>query len=58
MRVAKVEGPDLGILVKLVCGDVVDRKDDLDLVLLCLFDQSCDFLRSRKVEERIADLIR
>jgi len=44
MRFVKIEEfPDLGIFVKLVCGDVVDGKDDLDVVLLRLFDQSCDF---------------
>jgi hypothetical protein len=47
---------DLGILVELVCDDIVNREDDLDIILLGLLDECSDLLGSRLVEERVADL--
>lgn len=40
----------LGILVKLVSSDVVDREDDFDVVLLRLLNQRSDLFRARSVE--------
>lgn len=47
---------DLGILVKLVGGNVVDGEDELDIVLLCLFNEVLDLLGSLRVKERSTDL--
>lgn len=33
---------DLGVLVKLVSGDIIDGEHKLDIVGLCLFDESDD----------------
>ena len=46
----------LGILVELVGGDVVDGEDELDIVLLCLFNEDLDLLGSLGVKERSTDL--
>lgn len=47
---------DLGILVKLVGGDVVNGEDNFDVVLLCLLDETCNILRSIFVEQRVPNL--
>ena len=46
----------LSILVELVGGDVVDGEDELDVVLLCLFNEVLDLLGSLRVKERSTDL--
>lgn len=46
----------LGILVEFVGGDVVDWEDELDIVLLCLFNEILDLLGSLRVEEGSSDL--
>ena len=40
----------LGILVELVGGDVVHGEDELDVVLLGLFNEVLDLLGSLRVE--------
>lgn len=45
-----------GILIKLVCGDIIDGQNDLDVPLLRLRHQSGDLLRSSLIKERVADL--
>lgn len=47
---------DLGILVELVCNDIVNREDDLDIILLGFLNECSDFFGSRLIEERVADL--
>lgn len=49
-------GADLGVGGELVGGDVVDGKDDLDVVLLGLLDDLADDLAAGFVEETVADL--
>jgi len=46
----------LSILVELVGGDVVDGEDELDIVLLCLFNEVLDLLGSLRVEQGGSDL--
>jgi len=46
----------LSILVELVGGDVVDGEDELDVVLLCLFNEILDLLGSLRVEQGGSDL--
>jgi len=40
----------LGIFVELIGGDIVDRENQLDIVLLCLLHESSDFSRARLVK--------
>ena len=47
---------DLGILVEFVGGNVVDGEDELDIVLICLFNEVLDLLGSLRVKERSTDL--
>ena len=47
---------DLGILVELVGRDVVNGKDDLDVVGFGLLNELLDLLGTLLVEERLADL--
>lgn len=49
---------DLGVLVKLVSGDVVDRENELDIVGVCLFDESSNLFRAVLVEKGVSDLFR
>ena len=46
----------LSILVELVGGDVVDGEDELDVVLLCLFNEVLDLLGSLRIEQGGSDL--
>ena len=50
------EYADLGILVELVGGNVVNRENDLDVALLSLLDERSDLLGSRNVKERLPNL--
>jgi hypothetical protein len=56
MSVEKGKVADLGFLVEFVGGNVVDGEDELDVVLLCLFNEILDLLGSLRVEERSTDL--
>jgi hypothetical protein len=44
------------MFVEFVCDDVVNREDNLDIVLLSFLDQRSDFLGSSLVEQRVTDL--
>lgn len=46
----------VGLLVKLVSGDVVNGEDDLDVVLLGLLEESSGLAGSVGVVKRISDL--
>ena len=46
----------LGVLVEFVGGNVVDRENELDALGLGLFYQPSNLLRSRLVEEGVANL--
>jgi len=39
------------ILVKLICDNVVNREDDLDIIILGFLNKCGDFLRARWIEE-------
>lgn len=45
-----------GILVELVGGDEVNGEDDLDVVLLCLLNESVDLLGTSLVVEGVSNL--
>ena len=45
-----------GSLVKLVPSDVVNRKDQLDIVLFCLFHESCHLFGAICVKQGVSDL--
>lgn len=48
---------NLRILIELVCSDVVDWEDQLDIVLLGLLNEFSDLLGSRLIEKRVANLV-
>lgn len=45
-----------GVLVKFIRDDIVNGEDNLDVVLLCLFDETRNLVGTRLVKERVADL--
>jgi len=47
----------LGIFVELVRSNEVNREDELDIVLLRLFNESMYFFRAGLVEQGVADLV-
>ena len=47
---------DLGVLVELVGGDIVDGENELDVVGLCLFDEGSDLFRAVLVKKGVSDL--
>ena len=49
---------DRGILVKLVCGDKVDREDELDVVSFCLFNEGSDLFGAVLVKKGVSNLFR
>lgn len=47
----------LGIFVELVCTNEVNRKDELDIVFLRLFNESMYFFRASLVKQGVTDLV-
>lgn len=48
----------LGIFIKLVAGNIIDRENNLDAVLLGFFDEGSNFFCPGRVEKGVSNLRR